>query len=1361
MWISPFGLVFRPALGYLMKVARVCDANRLSTTLISLMYLKSLTLHGFKSFLEKTKIEFHPGVTGIVGPNGCGKSNVVDAIRWVLGETSAKALRGGEMADVIFNGTDRRKAVGMAEVTLTLSDCEAALGVDFNEMAITRRVYRDGNSEYRLNGKKCRLKDIHGLLMDTGIGRTAYSIMEQGKIDMLLSSKPEDRRSVFEEAAGITKFKSQKKEALRKLEYTEANLLRIEDIIAEVKRQMGTLQRQAQKARRYQVLLGDVKTLDTHLSHRQFAGFQAERAELENSLRALKVEYADLEETIRLGDEGLQERRDALQELEAKLNQQREALSLRESEIQASESRISFNGERVRELHELVEQSSGDLQRLESRLGESEEELSAADAALTAVIGSLTQQREQLELQTDGFRELRVRRVDCERTRDKLHGKLRESEKELIASAARMESRETQLLADRERLDLQVKEAEILRVQQAKKEEQAEQVAHEVEALAQACSAKKNQLACAENAHREAETALQALRREVNQLRADYTGKESRRVVLRQLVAEGEGLEEGTQNVLQGLDDPDYYKQGVRGLLGSFVEVDDSCVRAVEAALGSLLQTVIVADTSMAEAIIDTLAEKELGSVSLLSEEFITLRGEGQMMTVPEGAIAWALDRTKVHDSVRGLMENLLGSVLIVEDLATALRLKSEMGHVAFATPRGEFVSTDGVISGGRGKGQGSILGRGNELRDLDEETAKMKASMDDKVRLLEVKDLACVEGHQQLDALRQGYQKSQGDVANLEGRKAAIENEFQQVTSRIEALDWEVSAIRKRLDGGADGIAVLRDRRSLLQSTIAELGGEAEIAGRELEELLNAEAELSELLAALKTSLAVEERAREGLEEQKRPIAQRLEEFRSLIQRRADDISSHRARITHSEEESGQLSKKVEEGREEVQRLRDGLSGLAQRRVAEGEELAESERSLAMQRARLSEVGGVMGREDVGVAKVAMRLENLEQAVRERYQVELAAFEPDPHTLLACIQEVKTAHDKASKRRLAMAASRAEKENAEGTTGSDEVAAEAVGTPPIDSEVFASEEEADHAVAEAVARQEAAGGEEGLVSDPSRDRESEAMEAGLEAAMAEAGNDDDGVVGSPDWDFVEKAVGELRQRLDSIGAVNLDAIDEFEELEERHDFLVSQNADLVNSREELLRVISKINSTTKQMFSETFEAVRVNFSQTFKELFGQGARANLILVDESNPLESGIEVIAKPPGKKLQSISLLSGGERSMTAVALLFSIYMVKPSPFCVLDELDAPLDESNISRFLKMLDRFIDQSQFIIVTHNKRTMRRVDVMYGITMEEFGVSKPVGMRFGDGKDESETPETDENGQVALGIGAGESSHQ
>ena len=417
------------------------------------MHLKSLKLHGFKSFANRTEFEFHPGVTGVVGPNGCGKSNVVDAIRWVLGETSAKALRGGEMADVIFNGTDKRKPVGMAEVTLTLTDCEESLGVEYNEVALTRRVFRDGKSEYRLNGTVCRLKDIHELLMDTGIGRTAYSIMEQGKIDLLLSSKPEDRRTVFEEAAGITKFKSQKKEALRKLDYTEANLLRVNDIIEEVKRQINSVNRQASKARRYKELLVDVSTLDTHYSHRKYEELDAERSELKTSITSLLNEVSEQQKSIGSKEQDIIVAREALTSLDSEIGKSREELIGKQNKINSSKSRIQFNEERQSELNDLISQNSTDIQKTQETLGKEQTELNSNSQSILRIKENINRQKQLLGDHEKKTNELREKTNNLEQElRDLTDSKTTDSD-QLAKVRAELDSFSSMSDTDNERIN--------------------------------------------------------------------------------------------------------------------------------------------------------------------------------------------------------------------------------------------------------------------------------------------------------------------------------------------------------------------------------------------------------------------------------------------------------------------------------------------------------------------------------------------------------------------------------------------------------------------------------------------------------------------------------------------------------------------------------------------------------------------------------------------------------------------------------------------------------------------------------------------------------------------------------------------
>ena len=1279
------------------------------------MYLKSLTLHGFKSFADKTHFEFHKGVTGIVGPNGCGKSNVVDGIRWVLGETSAKALRGDEMADVIFNGTDKRKPVGMAEVVLTMADCEQALGVDYNEVAICRRVFRDGRSEYRLNGTVCRLKDIHELFSGTGIGRQAYSIMAQGQIDMLLSSKPEDRRTVFEEAAGITKFKGQKKEALRKLEYTEANLLRVADVIAEVKRQMGSLQRQAAKARRYQTLLDDVRMFDTHLAHKHYTEFSAEKGETENHVRMLTAQLDELQSRLQTTESEAMETREAYHAVESQINQLRQQAQELRSQVQSAEGRIGFNNERTEELQGRIRQNEEQIEQGRQLLEQQRQELADADEQVLSLGANLETRRQALNEHLAVHNAILPDRSRLDESRRAAREAIRQFEGQIAAAEARAQSLTTQISADRQRHESLAHDR-----QSAAQAREASQVEYdELQRLLQELEQSRTELE--EKAKQCSRDILDkrarrdALQEELTDLQRAVTQRRSRIEILEQLLQKGEGLAEGTQQVLKGLDNPEVYSTGVRGLLASSIEVEPQFIAAIEAALRDHLQAVLLTNSELASQILDRLSGQQLGKAALLPQDFVTLRALPDRQLVPGGAIAWAVDKVRAKPGAQEITDRLLSNVLIVDDLHTALRLKRQLPDAAIATLKGEFIGADGIIHGGATKEEAaSMLRREAEVRGLRSELEGFE------FQLLE-KEEAVAQLRAQLDemqreeiALREQSQRVREEFSQLQGQLTVVQRALQQATTKLESLEWDQNQIASRMQSAEAQITWQREQAALAQEQLEAARiheGELEL---EMESFLRRELESSEKLNELRTALALEESALHSLNRQKAPMAARLHELQSSIQRFDQEICTWQSRIEQSVAENARFAEQVESQRGAIASIEEHLQGRTEERAAAFEKVSALETQLVQLRQQLNGLGESRNRLEVQLTRVDLRLENLINQVQERYNFHISAFEPDYHALMLSIAEQKKNRSRGEKRKSASEAADGS-DNAGGEAAPVEASAEPEVTPePIaaaaDEEVLDLEE----------------------IEIP-------------------------GEEGHPDWDFVSGVVGELRQKLDGIGPVNLDAIQEFEELEERHNFLDSQHADLVRSKEELLQVIAKINETTKTMFAETFQLVRNFFQANFKELFGPQAKADLMLVDESDPLESGIEIIAKPPGKKLQTITLLSGGERSMTAVALLFSIYQVKPSPFCVLDELDAPLDESNISRFLKMLDNFIENSQFIIVTHNKRTMGRADVIYGVTMQEFGVSKPVGVRMT--QDEGR-PARSEKARVEAEVAAEEARH-
>ncbi|MAS94308.1 MAG: chromosome segregation protein SMC [Verrucomicrobiales bacterium] len=1226
------------------------------------MRLKSLEIHGFKSFADKTKLEFHEGVTGIVGPNGCGKSNIVDSMRWVLGETSAKALRGGEMADVIFNGTDRRSPLGMAEVTLTLSGCEGILDTEYDEVSLGRRVFRDGKGEYLINKQPCRLKDIHNLLMDTGIGRTSYSIMEQGKIDMLLSSKPEDRRAVFEEAAGITKYKSQKKEALRKLDYTEANLIRIRDVIAENERQIRSLSRQASKAKRFQSLFDDVKTLELHLSHKQWRELRAEKSELSTSIRNLRLKQDELEDAIEKRQAAMAAARVEYQEIENRLTELQQSLARLDNEISSANNRIEFNGERTHELTVLIRKNEEDIVQTGEKRERQVQDIESSDRQLSEVEGRIEEEKAKVAELEESTREARANREQAnQRIRD-LEAERSQLKSRLASLDATIETNVGQSESDAQRMRQLDDEIERLRKDEGERGSDKSDLKDRISVHQTSIEEFEETLAEMDQKYHQAKRAAMEMQESLSSLHKLHAEKRSRLEVLQQLLADGEGFAAGTQAVMKGLDNPDHFGEKIRKPLSNYIEVDSKYAEAIEAALGRTLQAVVVSDVAIAEEILTHLRENKVGEASLIAEGHLNREKSSKRDRAPLGSISWANEKVKVDEEVQPLIARLLEGVLIVEDLNTAMRLREKRPDVALATLAGEFVTREGIVHGGQtGEESVSVLKMQTEIRELGKVAEALKTEVATRQERRDNLNERVDQLEDALSQARERLQQKKVASSTLEGKLALIERDLNQLGNKRESLEWERREVEERQQKISEILDRNRGEHAEKTARTEELDGETESANEELTAARIREEELTELVTKARTNLAVEQGTRQNIEEQRAPMIARLKELEELLERRHQEITSYRERIDRSAEETAELQEKIFHWEEEASSGKTEQETIQIERNNYSAKIEEGETELTTKRREVQSVADQRGKEEVKSAQLDLKLESIERTCRDRYRTELEFFEPDSHALLMAIEERKKGAGRSQKK-------------------------EPSNTESAESDETETAEEG-----------------ETVLEDPAE----------------------------PDWEFVEEVVTQLRTKLDSMGPVNIDAIEEFDELEEHYRFNVQQLEDLENSKEELLRMIARINRDTRKMFSETFENIRKNFRDMFKELFGEKAKADLILLDDGDPLECGIDIIAKPPGKKLQSISLLSGGERSMTAVALLFGIYMVKPSPFCVLDELDAPLDEANITRFIRVLDRFIGGSQFVIVTHSKRTMSRADVMYGVSMEEFGVSKTVGVTF------------------------------
>ena len=1233
------------------------------------MYLKSLELIGFKSFVNKTHLEFHEGITSVVGPNGCGKSNILDAIRWCLGEQSAKALRGGEMADVIFSGTDSRSAVGMAEVSLTFGGCAEHLGTDYEEVCVTRRIFRDGKGEYLLNKTPCRLRDIHELFMDTGIGRSSYSIMEQGKIDLILSSRPEDRRAVFEEAAGITKFKAQKKEALRKLEYTEANLVRVNDIMREVKRQIGSLQRQAGKARRYQSLSTDLKVLELNFVRRQHDQIAGAQSELQEKLGSLESRWQETVSALEEGEAAVAGHRTRLTELEHQVETSRQSMqAIRDRMVQA-QSRAAHNSEICDQLRENILRCDQESAAARERQRVQREEMGRTNEQVTRVAAELSERSAALDALQSRLRESAGRRETSQQSLEAIRAEISKAENESLRLQGELAGLEARREATQGRIEGLENEGRQIFEGQAAARKRLEDTSAQVAAATEALHAAETALDRAEAEVERGELERQRIEQEMAASQRVLAQIQSRLEVLEQLNLEGEGASPGAQAVLRGLDRPDHFKPAVRGMLGSLLRVESGFLPAIEAALGSRGDTIVITDKTPAREILESLYEHKLGRASVVTPNGHHFPEPGP---APEGSLGWAADRVRCEaDDLQRLVRGILHNVALATNLDHATELRGRHPNVAFATQHGELIDAAGIVTGGRaGEGVTSALQRRDEIVSLGLKLAAVQAELG-RHEATRLGVLTGREGKKEaLETARAGVRHQQNELAGLRANHSLLEKELHDAEGRSASLAREQERAGQDLDLAKQKTQELADRIAVCRGQVEEANGKSAAAMEQAQREAGEQEAAAEQFNELRVQLAAARQLEESLQAQRAPMLSRIEELEETIRQREQEKAGAEERTKSVVEQTESLAKDAASFQTELDEKQGGLDGLQKERSSLQAEVQSADEALRQQRRAHGEMQEQKGKFEVRAAELRLKAENLAEDIRRRHHVELIEVQLDTYALHCAVRDHR-------KRRKVKAVA---DDSAEGTEV-DEVAA----------------------------------------LEATTETGEEAVEVTVESVEAEL-----------DWKEIEGFVTELRDKLDSMGPVNIDAIQEFDDLLDRQTFLDEQFTDLTNSKEELLEVIKKINATTTALFAETFVKIRDNFRDTFKELFG-GGKADLGLMNEEDPLESGIEITAKPPGKQLQSVSLLSGGERTMTAVALLFAIYMVKPSPFCILDEMDAPLDESNINRFLAMLDRFVRQSQFLVITHNKRTISRADVLYGVTMEEQGVSKLVSVKFTD----------------------------
>lgn len=1191
------------------------------------MKLKKLIVAGFKSFADRTVFEFDEGVSCIVGPNGCGKSNVVDAIKWVLGERSAKNLRGTEMMDVIFNGAAGRRPSGMAEVTLVFDNSDGRLrpggseeGGENREVSVGRRLYRSGQSEYLVNKAPARLKDIREMFLDTGVGVDAYSVIEQGQVGAFLQSSQDERRNVFDEAAGISRYKARRKEAERRLERVEQNLLRLNDILAEVEKRLRSIKHQAGRARSYQSYSERLAELRSLYLLAQYHMFQSQRRDLQKRLDADNDSLSSVQSMI----DRLEAARSAAQvEADDIRRTERDVesrIASASAAISSAEERAEMLAARVQELGEEIVSVCGRCEELEAKMARCDEDSAARQADMDRLereAGELAEQYEAaLQQQQDGEQRLADLRAQLE---DEKAGTI-----DLLRRTAQLHNEIQAAGVQRENLDGQKQRLA------TRSEEIAEQLSSSLDSQAVAerkLGETEQVLADAQQRLDEAKRQSEKLASEEQELvgklsdaREQRSGVASRMTALSEMVSRLEGVGEGTRRILAARDEGRL--AAVRGILGEFLEADVEHADLVEAALSGADQLLVIdrfSELDAHSAELDAALEGG-GSVELLCLDRIEpVSSDCDAAACPQ-VLGRATDYVRFPAELSRAVWHLLGRTLVVESLAdAATAAQAAPPGTRFVTRRGEVLEPDGRVRLGSVDRSAGLIARRSELSELE----RNRAELDDYIARLSEQQTAARSELRHTEQVQQELRtavyeastervETRGVLQRLADRIAELRNELPVVEGDMRNLAERIDSTVRAEEEAKEQAAEMERRNSVRQAEVERLTGEigqaeadqAAVAER-VTELKVARAAAEERKASLRDQLTSLRRQRESMEAD---LADGRRQIEANRQRRREAEAGVQAARSRVDEQYVQLEGLKQEAREAGE-SRQGLDEKL-------EDIARQLRENARQRDEISERTSSLR---VELGETDVRIEDLISRARDDMEMDLVRL----------------------------------------------------------YETYEHEEERD-------------------------------------------------------WDAVKAEITDLTEKIRRLGNVNLDAISEQEELEKRREFLGEQLDDINASRRQLTDLIARLNRESRERFMETFEQVRENFQALFRKLFG-GGRADIMLDDPDNVLECGIEIVARPPGKELRSLSLLSGGEKTMTALALLFSIFRTHPSPFCVLDEVDAALDETNTERFGHLVQEFIGDSQFIIITHAKRTISMGNVLYGVTMQEAGVSKRISVRFED----------------------------
>lgn len=1181
----------------------------------SFMYLKSIEIHGFKSFANKIVFQFHNGITGIVGPNGSGKSNVADAVRWVLGEQRIKQLRGASMQDVIFSGTELRKPLGYAYVAITLDNSDHQLAIDYNEVTVARRIYRSGESEYLLNGTPCRLKDVNELFYDTGIGKEGYSIIGQGQIDKILSGKPEERRELFDEAAGIVKFKRRKLAAQKKLEDEQQNLVRVNDILSELEKQIGPLEKQSETAKIYLKKKEELKTLDVNMFLLENQRLQEQlkdaqvkydiaSEDLENTSKQyenIKEEYEKIEGQITLLDETIEKNRSALTDtsmlrgkLEGEINVLKEQIhSARNNEEHLKQRREAVLNE-IAAKNQDKEGILSDKGQIDEQVAEIEKKRDEAKAALTAVQSCI----EELNNQIEGGKNAIIEALNARATIKSKLGRYDTMTEQVNIRKAELTSRILRMKSD------EAQQEETLKALN----DEFEKINEEIRTLNDAVESKEEKLTLLRE-------TLADKDKKLRDTQVSYHQEKSRLEALSNLTERYEGYGGSVKKVMERKEQ----EKGIVGVVADIIKVDKKYETAIETALGGNIQNIVTDDEETAKRMIGYLKQTKAGRATFLPLTSIT---HPQEFKNPEslkekGVLGMADELVHVDEKYRNVAKAMLGRIVVVDQVDNAVRIARKFDYgIRMVTLEGELLVPGGAISGGAFKNNSNLLGRRREMEEMEASVKKYLKEVD--TLLQEIEDTKAERNKLRL---------------SLEEDKASLQKKFiEQNTARLNVIK-----AKERKEEASESSLELKNEEREIESQIQEIRLSKEEISRELQD--------SETL----------EKQTEG----------KIKECQVLLDEKRSEESENLAGVNALEVEVEKMLQQQGFHQQNVDRIN-----------------TELERS----KSELSEI-------EEGLLGNTRDIEQKENNIRQIEETIQASHTSQNDTEKQLQEDITKKEELSAKQKNFFKDREALSEKMAG----------------LDKEVYRLN-------AQREKLQDMTESQINYMWDEYEITLSDA--AGMR-------NDE-----LNDLPAMKRDISTLKDQIKKLGDVNVNAIEDYKNLMERYSFLKTQHDDLIEAEKTLEGIITELDTAMRKQFHEKFGEISREFDKVFKEMFG-GGKGTLELMEDEDILEAGIRIIAQPPGKKLQNMMQLSGGEKALTAIALLFAIQNLKPSPFCLLDEIEAALDESNVSRFAKYLHKLTRHTQFIVITHRRGTMEQVDRLYGITMQEKGVSTLVSVNL------------------------------